>query len=269
MHRETVHLERTGHVATLVLDRPNRRNAFNETMWAALERALDDLEARPPRVVVVTGAGDASFCAGMDVNPDNPQIAGIIEALEKKDSGPINALILRIRTAVDRLAALPVPVVAALNGDAYGGGAELACRCDMRVMDPGAVIRFSEVRLGLMPDWGGGVALTRLIGTSGAADLILTARPVPAAEAFDLGLINRVSEPGAALNEALALAGTMAANGPHAVRHALALIRGTPDLACEKALGMETEQAVALIATGECVHGIGAFLEKKPPVFPD
>ena len=220
-------------------------------------------------MVVVTGAGPAAFCAGMDVNPDNPQISRMAHALATKDPVPVKRLIHRIRGTIDRLAALPVPVVAAINGDAHGGGAELAVRCDLRVMDPDAVIRFSEVRLGLMPDWGGGAALTRLVGPSRAADLILTARPVRSAEALDLGLVNRISPPGEALAAAMALAELMAANGPKAVRHALHLIRKAPDLSLAEALDLETEQAVALIATGECLQGIGAFLEKKTPEFTD
>ena len=142
-------------------------------------------------------------------------------------------------------------------------------RCDLRVMDPDAVIRFSEVRLGLMPDWGGGAALVRLVGASRAADLILTARSVGAKEALALGLANRISPPGRAVETAMELAETIAGNGPQAVRHALALIRRAGDLPLSRALALETEQAVSLIATGECIQGIGAFLEKKSPVFDD
>lgn len=266
---ETIHLIRKGPVARLILDRPQRKNAFHQIMWEALDRTLDELEAHPPRAVVVSGAGGGAFCAGMDVNPDNPQIQRLAAALEKGDTGPIEALIERIRGTVDRLAALPVPVVAAVNGDAHGGGAELAARCDLRVMDPDAVIRFSEVRLGLMPDWGGGAALVRLVGASRAADLILTARKIGAEEALALGLANRISPPGRAVETAMELAKAIAANGPQAVRHALALIRRAGDLPRSRALALETEQAVSLIATGECVQGIGAFLEKRPPVFGD
>ncbi|MBI9085669.1 MAG: enoyl-CoA hydratase/isomerase family protein [Desulfobacterales bacterium] len=269
MATENVHVIRTGRVAQLVLDRVDRKNAFNGAMWAALDRAIEEIEGRLPRVVVITGAGTTAFCAGMDVNPDNPQISRMADALATGDPVPVKRLIHRIRGTIDRLAALPVPVVAAINGDAHGGGAELAVRCDLRVMDPKAVIRFSEVRLGLMPDWGGGAALTRLIGPSRAADLILTARPVNAPEALALGLVNRVSPPQVALAAAMEMAETIAANGPKAVRHALKLIRQAPDLCHADALDLETEQAVALIATGECLQGIGAFLEKKTPVFTD
>jgi enoyl-CoA hydratase len=217
----TIRLEWHDSVALMILDRPDRHNAFNQTMWSALEHTVDLLSEKLPRAVVITGSGDRSFCAGMDVNPDNPQITELADALTRGDREPADALIRRIRGAVDRLYDLGVPLIAAVNGNAYGGGAELACRCDIRVMDPGALICFSEVRLGLMPDWGGAVGLTRLVGPGHAADMVLTGRKVGADEAFRLGLANRLSEPGLALNQALEMAAAIAANGPQAVRHAL------------------------------------------------
>ena len=164
---------------------------------------------------------------------------------------------------------LPVPIIAAINGLAYGGGAEIATRCDLRVMDADALICFSEVRLGLMPDHGGVVGLTRLLGASRAADLILTARKVGAEEALQMGLINRISPPGKALEDARELARAIAENGPRAVRHALKVIRRTVDISTMDALELETEEAVTLIAGGECIHGITAFLSKIKPVFPE
>lgn len=263
-----IRLERQGKIAVLVFDRPTRRNAFDEVMWADLERAIADLKGNPPRAAVVTGAGKA-FCAGFDVNPENPQVGGLIGSVERKERAPVEALIRRLQDAVDGLVSLPFPIIAAINGDAYGGGAELASRCDLRVMDPAAVICLSETRLGLMPDWGGGPGLTRLIGTSRAADMILTGRKVGAEEALRIGLTNRISAPGMARDEAIALAQIIARNGPRAVRHALAVIRKAAELPMQAALDLEREQAVALIVTGECMHGITAFLSKQEPTFPD
>jgi enoyl-CoA hydratase/carnithine racemase len=258
-----------GRVAVLTLDRPEKRNAFDETMWESLARAVGELGEKTPRAVVVTGAGERAFSAGFDVSPDNPQVARLITALNEKDRKPIEELIARIRGGVDSLTALPVPIIAAVNGLAYGGGAELAVRCDMRVMDPGAVISFSEVRLGLMPDWGGGVALARLVGPSRAAEMILTGKRVAAPEALAVGLVNRVSEKGRALDEAMEIAEAIAKNGPRAVREALSVVRKTPDMPYPRALDFESERAVALIESGECVEGIGAFLGKREPEFKD
>ncbi len=266
---ECITLERKEKIAVVTLNRPEKRNAFDLDMWERLEAVTEELKNELPRAIVITGAGDRAFCAGFDVNPENPQVANLINAVKEKDRDPVYKLVSYIRTTVDHFVSLPVPVIAALNGLAYGGGAELASRCDMRVADPGAVTCFSEVRLGLMPDWGGGVALTRLIGPAKAADLVLTARKVTADEAFSLGLVNRVSEPAGACKEAVALAETIAKNGPQAVRQVLEVIRHSSGMPLQEALELETKNAVDLITGGECFHGISAFLSKKEPEFPD
>ncbi len=263
-----VRLERNDNIATIILDRPGRRNTLNATMWTELAAVVAELETSLPMVVVITGAGESAFCAGMDVNPDNPQIKAVMDAVGCHERAPVEQLISELRSVMDRLVSLPVPIIAALNGNAFGGGAELAVRCDLRVMDPDARLCFSEVRLGLMPDWGGGVALTRLAGPGIAGELILTGRSIKAERALRLGLINRVSASGKALEEALAMAQTIAENGPRAVRSALALIRQTPDLTYAAALDLEYEKAVSLITSGECIHGIAAFISKEKPQFP-
>ena len=266
---ETIRLERNGHVAHLILNRPERRNAFNEAMWSALEQRTEEIRAAMPRVLVASGNPTGGFSAGFDVNPDNPMVVAFIQALEQGDRHPAERLIARMRTAVDNLTRLPIPVIAAITGDAFGGGAELAIRCDMRIMSAEARLCFSEVTLGLMPDWGGGVALTRLAGRARAAELILSGEPVTATAAEAMGLTNRVCAPADVVSQAMGLARRIAANGPEAVRRALSIIRDTPDLPEAAALALESRRAVDLIMTGECVHGIGAFLEKRDPVFQD
>jgi enoyl-CoA hydratase/carnithine racemase len=269
MSNGTVRLTRDGHVALLVLDRPERRNAMGEAMWTALEACVAELEAALPRAVVITGEGDRAFCAGQDLGMDNPQVQALVGAVQSKDEQAVEAFLARERRVVDGLCALRVPLVAAVNGALYGGGAELATRCDLRVFDPTAVVCFSEVTLGLMPDWGGGVALARLLGPGRAADLILTGRRVDAEEALRLGLANRISARGKSVAEAMELARAIARNGPRAVRSALEVIRRTPALSDEDALALEMRRAVTLIASGECAHGIMAFMNKQPPDFPD
>ncbi len=269
MSEEGIFLARKGNVAIVTMNRPQRRNAFNEHMFLALAQVTGELKKKLPRAIVITGGGENVFSAGFDVNPDNPWVAKLINSVEKADSAPAEDLIGRLRKIVDEFVCLPVPIIAALNGLAYGGGAELAVRCDMRVMDPDAVISFSEVRLGLMPDWGGGAALAHLIGSSRAADMILTARKVLAGEAINFGLVNRISRPGECLDEALRLAEMISKNGPRAVSYALNLIRQSQNQSLNQSLDLEAEKAVALIVSGECFHGVAAFLEKKEPEFPD
>jgi len=264
-----VRLTRRDHVACVTLDRPDRQNALDETMWNDMERVLEEIGTNLPRAVILTGAGEKAFCAGFDVQLDNPHARSFFQAIERRDHSAIHSIIERIRSLTDALTMLPVPVIAAINGLAYGGGAEIASRCDLRVMDPRAVICFSEVRLGLMPDHGGAVGLTRLVGPSRAADLILTARKVDASEALALGLTNRISAPGQALEEALSLARLLAGHGPRAIRHALKVIRQVNELTMKEALELETKEAVDLIASGECLHGVAAFLARETPAFPE
>ncbi len=260
---------RKNKIAVVTMSRATRKNAFDEAMFAALETATEDLKQNLPRAIVITGYGKEAFCTGFDVNPDNPLVAEFLKVLGTGDIEPARQLVNRIRKAVDGFVSLPVPIIAAINGLAYGGGMELATRCDLRVMDPTAQLCFSEVRLGLMPDWGGGPCLTKLVGSAIASDLILTARAIDAKEAVTLGLVNRVSDKGQSVSEALKLAKQIAGNGPKAVRQALAVIRQSQGLSLEKALELEATAAAELIASGECIHGITAFMDKKHPEFPD
>jgi len=270
MGAERIAIEKDGPLAVVTLCRPDRLNAFNQAMFKALEDVARALSKAPlPRAVIITGAGSDTFCAGFDVNPDNPMVAEMARAMELHEKELIARSIAVLRAAVDRFVALPVPIIAAINGKAFGGGAELAVRCDMRVMDPAAEICFSEVRLGLMPDWGGGATLTHLIGSAGAADLILTARRVGADEALRLGLVNRISAPGKALEEAVQMTEAIVQNGPQAVRSALTVIRAGRNLSLQATLDLEQQTAVDLIASGECLHGIEAFLTGQTPLFPD
>lgn len=269
MNNYGIRLKRQEHIAIITLDRPAKHNTLDRHMWDCLDKTVAELRKNMPRVIVLTGAGDKAFCAGFDVNPENPLLTPLLSSAESHDKGPACDLINRVRTSTDNLVSLPVPIIAAINGLAYGGGAEIASRCDLRVMDSNAVFCFSEVRLGLMPDHGGVVGLTKLAGASIASDLILTARKVDAQEALQLGLTNRVSAPGKALEEALNLALSIAENGPRAVRHALSVIRRISDLTTQEALELETQEAVDLIASGECIHGVAAFLTRQKPQFPE
>jgi len=268
MSEKGIFLERKDNVAIVTMNRPQRRNAFDEHMFLELARITGELKSNLPRAIVITGQENV-FSAGFDVNPDNPWVEDLINAVEKADRTTAEMLIGQVRKIVDDFVSLPVPIIAALNGLTYGGGAELAVRCDLRVMDPDAQICFSEVRLGLMPDWGGGAALAHLIGSSRAADLILTARKVLAGEAIGLGLVNRINRPGESLGEAVRLAEEISKNGPLAVRTALNVIRQSRNQSLNQTLDLEAEKAVSLIVSGECFHGVAAFLEKKEPEFPD
>jgi len=269
MDQDCLFVENKGNVAIVTINRPEKRNAFDELMFQKLEDIADKLKSRLPRAVIITGSGTTSFSAGFDIHPDNPMVKTIIDAAESKNPEPAKKLIDAIRKAVDSIVNLPVPVIAALNGSAYGGGAELALRCDLRVIDPDAVICFSETKLGLMPDWGGCTALSFAAGAARAAELVLTARKISADEAYTMGIVNKVSDKGRALEESIEIASRIASNGPRAIRNSLALIRGSRNLSFDDSLEMEKQLASSLISSGECFHGVGAFLTKETPVFPE
>ena len=268
----TVTVERVeqGRVAIVTLHRPTKRNALGPAMWRGLADAAADLKKQLPRAVIVTGSRESGvFCSGMDLSFDNPQVTRFIEATQSNAVEPMRELLKELRECMDALVQLPVPLIAAVNGLAYGGGAELALRCDLRVMDASARLCFPEVKLGVMADMGGCVRLTRLVGPAIAADLLLTARALEAKELLSLGLISRISAPGESLAGALELARTIARNGPRAVRATLDVIRRTLDLDEAGALALERENAARLVASGECVHGVSAFAERRTPSFPD
>lgn len=261
-----IRLEYRGQVALVTMDRPDKKNAFDGAMFEALGQTARILKKKLPRAIVLTGRGDA-FCAGFDVGLDNPMTLRFLEAVNNKDKALAKEVIIEMRQGIDEFTGLGVPLIAAVNGLAYGGGAELASRCHIRVMDGGADLCFSEVRLGLMPDWGGGPALVRLVGPGRAADLILTARRVGAEEAARIGWAEYVSRKGNCLEQALGIAAQISRNGPEAVSAALGILKNCPDLSMADALEQEAAAAAGLIASGECLEGIAAFMEKRPPEF--
>jgi len=175
-------LEVKGGVATITIDRPQARNALDLASMRALGLALDEAESSRARVLVIRGSGDKAFCAGGD-----------LKELEDMRSAEQAAQMARtMRTTLDRLNQLRMPVIAALNGDALGGGAELALACDFRVAAAHARIGFPQVHLGLIPAWGAPERLAALLGRARALHIMLTGKGLPAEEAMRAGLVEEV-----------------------------------------------------------------------------
>jgi enoyl-CoA hydratase len=177
-----VRLEHDDDVAILTIDRPEARNAIARATMAELAAALDEVAASSARVLVLTGAGDRVFVAGGDLK----ELAAI------RTHEDATAMAATMRTVLDRVATLPVPVVAAINGDAYGGGAEVAVACDIRIAPDDVHCAFNQVSLGIMPAWGGIERLTALIGRGRALALMTTGRRVSAEVALDQGLFDEI-----------------------------------------------------------------------------
>jgi 2-(1,2-epoxy-1,2-dihydrophenyl)acetyl-CoA isomerase len=235
-------------VATVTLNRPEKLNAFDRALCDELVEALALVsQSAGVRVIVITGAGRA-FCAGADLAALGADGTALVAAGK--------TVVVAIRTA-------PQPVLAAVNGPAAGGGANLALACDYRIASHQASIGQVFGKLGLVPDWGGTYFLPRLVGTAKALELVWSARMVAAPEALALGLFDRVVPPATLLSEARALAATWAAQPAGAVRRAKAAVYQSGGSSLRSMLDLEIEQQNELFATPEARARIGASLAKR------
>ena len=240
--------------AVLTLNRPNVLNALNQATMDEIVQALESIEQDAQvRCVVVTGAGRA-FAAGADIN----EMAGA--------TVPEMLVGYRFRQW-ERIRKVTVPLIAAVNGIALGGGCELAMLCDMIVAAETAQFGQPEINLGIMPGAGGTQRLTRAIGKARAMEMVLTGRPISARQAEALGLVTKVVPTEAVLDEAIALAKEVASKPPVAVRLAKEAVLKAFDTSVEGGLDYERKAFYLLFATEDRTEGIQAFLEKRKPVF--
>ena len=252
---ETIQLsEPTAGVVLVTLDRPQAANAFNTRMAEEIIVALGALGAA--RCVVLTGAGDRAFCAGADLKERH----GMSDQAWAAQHSLFEAM-------GQAILAVPVPVIAAVNGAAFGGGCELALLCDFIYASGGARFALTEVTLGIMPGLGATQTLARAAGARRAKEAILTGAPFTAAQALAWGVVNRLCEPGRLPDEALETAARIAANAPLAVRAIKRAIGLGADRPLAEALALELEQYQALVPTQDRIEGVRAFNEKRKPVF--
>jgi len=251
-----VTVERRGGAVWLTLSRPEAANALSQGLVAELLAAIERIAAEPSaRAVVVTGAGKA-FSAGADLKERRGMSLEQTRAFLDLLNGTLTAL-----------AALPCPVIAAINGAAFGGGLELALACDLRVAVEGAPMGLVEARLGIIPGAGGTQRLARLIGAARAKELILTGRRIDAAEARALGLVSAVVPPAELAATATRLCDEIAACGPLAVAQAKAAIDGGVALSLGDGLRLERRCYEVTLSSADRDEGLRAFVEKRAPVF--
>ena len=243
-------------IAVLTVDRQEKLNALNPQVTEEIGQALLDLEQDGPRAIIVTGAGERAFVAGADISEMSR-----MSPLEAKRFTEIG------HAAMALLDKSPIPTIAAVNGFALGGGCELALACDIRIAAENALFGFPEVGLGILPGMGGTQRLPRLVGPALAKELIFSGRRIAAAEAKDIGLVNRVVGEGEALSTARELAAEIASNGPVAVRHAKTAANRAFDVDLISGLEYEAGQFALLFATEDAREGMGAFMEKRQPRF--
>ena len=241
-------------VAVLTIDRPKALNALNSAVLEELDAAISAIDLDTVRCLIITGAGPKSFVAGADIGEMSTLTKAEGEAFGKKG----NDVFRKIET-------LPIPVIAAVNGFALGGGNELAMSCDIRICSNNAMFGQPEVGLGITPGFGGTQRLARLVSPGMAKQLIYTARNISAEEALRIGLVNAVYEPEDLMGAALKMAAGIAKNAPIAVR------------ACKKAIneGLEKDMDEALVLEeglfGSCyethdqVEGMACFMSRQKP----
>src|SRR6476620_1999075 len=254
--------ERSGHVLTVTLNRPEARNAFSGEMLVGAYDAWKELDEDPElRVGILTGAG-GHFCSGMDLKALAGGMDGETSARMSEDPDlHWKALLRHFRPSK--------PLIAAVEGYCVAGGTEILQATELRVAGEGAQFGIAEVRRGLFPLGGSTVRLQRQIAFTNAADLLLTGRTISAAEAKDIGLIGHVVPDGQALAKAHELADLISANGPIAVRTVLASMRATASLSEADGLAKELELGWPVFSTNDAKEGPTAFAEKRPANFTD
>jgi enoyl-CoA hydratase/carnithine racemase len=250
-------VEQRGGVVFVTLNRPEAMNALSRGLVTALAETLQSLRALPElRALILMGAGSKAFSAGADLK----ERRAMTRDQSRQVLGELNAL-------MDQVAAFPVPVIAALNGVALGGGFELALACDLRIAAEGAQMGLVEVRLGIIPGAGGTQRLARVAGAAVAKELILTGRRIGAARARELGLVSQVVAAPELAAAAARLAAEIAEGGPLAVAQAKRAIDGGLLLPLKEGLALEQACYEVVLASEDRQEGLQAFAEKRRPLF--
>jgi len=254
---KNLRLEPREGVTVLFVNRPQVLNAINRETLAEIADAARAFVADPEqRALVVTGQGEKAFISGADINELAPLGPAAAEDISRFG-----------QSVVDLLEQSAKPVIAAVNGYAFGGGCELALACHMRLASENAVLGLPEVKLGIIPGYGGTQRLPRLVGPGRALELILSGRNVKADEAERIGLVNRIVPQAELVNEAVKLAQAILKNGPLAVAAALECVVRGMQLPLEQGLRFESGR-FGILASSEDMHeGLQAFLDKRPANF--
>jgi len=254
---QNVLLEFRDTAAILTINRPRALNALNPATLEDIAAALTEAATHPEvRALILTGSGEKAFIAGADIS----EMARMTPADAERFAA-------RGQAVLDMIERFPAPVIAAVNGFALGGGTEVAIACDLILCAPNAQFGQPEVVLGVIPGFGGTQRLPRLVGPMHAREIIFTGRRVPAKEAVEIGLALRVVEDGDVLGAALALAASIAAQGPVAVRLAKRSINENIDGALPVALAAERTLFAMCFTSSDQREGMTAFLEKRKPTF--
>jgi enoyl-CoA hydratase len=244
-------------IATITFNRPEVLNALNEASLEAFSRALDGIAANEDiRVLILTGAGEKSFIAGADISMF-PKF-NVLKAKLFSEMG---------RNLMSKLQELPIPVIAAVNGFALGGGCEVAIACDFIYASENAMFGLPEITLGIIPGYGGTQRLPRLVGMNMAKEMIFTGKMIPASEAQFMGLVNKVCPQEQLMDEVIKTAKAMAAKGKVSIRAAKQAINSGMNVDLDTGLKIETDAFALCLASPDAMEGTTAFLEKREAKF--
>lgn len=261
MNQETVTVEILDQVTVITLNRPDSLNALTVSMGSELKAAISTSYEQHSRAIVLTGAGRA-FCAGGDLR-EMQQMAeqqGRVEAFFDEPLRLINECVLSIRQT-------PLPIIAAVNGIAAGGGCNLALACDLVFAAESARFNQAFIKVGLSPDCGGTFMLPRLVGWKRATELMMTGEIITAARALEIGMINRVTPDGELMNETLALAQKLAESPTAAIGNIKKLLEASATNDFSHQLDLEREAQIESGRTKDFIEGVSAFIGKRAPKF--
>jgi enoyl-CoA hydratase len=254
---ENINLEKKNHIAYVTIDRPKVLNALNAATIGELQEVFTELAAdHGIRVVILTGAGEKSFVAGADINE-----------LAKNNPVEAKAYTHRGQAVLDLIENLGKPVIACINGFALGGGCEIAMACTMRLASENAKIGQPEVKLGIIPGYGGTQRLPRLVGTGLAMQILLTGEMISAQEAHRIGLVNEVVPADRLIARAEEIAGKIIANAPLAIQYCMEAVNQGLNMTLQEGLFLEATLFSVCCATEDKNEGTNAFLEKRAAKF--
>ena len=253
----SIQLTRVEEFALITIDRPQALNALSFALIADLGAAIDEVAGTDARALLITGSGPKAFCAGADIK----ELTG--RSMQAQHDGAVFG-----QTTFARLDRLPMPSIAVINGFAFGGGLELAMACTFRLATANAKMGLPEVRLGLIPGYGGTQRLSRLIGESRAMEMILTARTLTANEALQVGLVNRLigADP---LAEGIAFAREFSGFSLPVLALARSAISRGMDMPLQDGLRLEADLSTLAFQTQDAAEGMDAFSAKRKPEFKD
>jgi enoyl-CoA hydratase/carnithine racemase len=253
----SIDVELKEHIAVVTINRPDALNAFNYETLSELQESVEKFRTNPGvRVVIFTGAGEKAFSVGADLK----------ERRTLSDE-EVRRNIYKIGEVFSLIDQLPQPTIAAINGFAFGGGMELALSCDFRIAVSGTLMGLTETSLAIIPGAGGTQRLPRLIGQAKALELILTAKRLTSEEAFEYGILTKVTDRDNLLNECIEFSGGMLANGPLALQQAKFAIKQGMGVDLQTGLQIERKAYEVIIPTKDRVEALAAFDEKRKPDF--